>query len=315
MLTLHIGVGKTGTTSLQNVYFSGHPELFYLGTAQTPTPEQEAFEKLLPPFLRQDSLAFDPAPLRDHAREVVRRAREAGKAPLYSNEVIIDADMDKGLILQRLYDCFAPCKILLTIREQRSFLRSLYGHDNNKLKGLPAPCNGKFIGIHEWLEYHHDQLGMQRGWMWLGQYHHLARGLVRTFGRENVRILLFEQFKADRTAFLDTLCSFVGVGNPPELDAELGSRRLNVHSADRWLQKQLYMYDLRTRGSWLASHPALLRAAGALYSNLHKDAAPAKIALPEDWEPILHEAFAASNAALAQEFGLPLAESGYLLPA
>ncbi|MGE4553329.1 MAG: hypothetical protein AB7D57_09460 [Desulfovibrionaceae bacterium] len=311
MLTLHIGVGKTATTSLQNLFFARHPGLRYLGVGHDLRGAHPEFRQAVLDLLQRDSLTWDPEPARRAADAALA---EAGDRPvLYSNENILDSDRDKGQIMDRLRQAFAPCRILVTIREQRSFLRSLYGHDNNKLKGLPAPCNGRFISIEDWLDYHHGLLARERGWLWLGHYHHLARGLAAAFGPENVKFLLFEQFRADRTAFLRELCAFVGMEYDAGLDAGLGEKRLNAQRADRWLQKQLYMHGLRTRGSWLAACPALLRLAGAIHSNRHREPAPVRIDIPPDWDERLCALFRESNAALARATGLPLAQYGYAL--
>ncbi|MGE4553374.1 MAG: hypothetical protein AB7D57_09685 [Desulfovibrionaceae bacterium] len=311
MLTVHIGVGKTATTSFQKVFFPGHRGILYLGKAAEPDGFQAAFRRAVDGLILQDGMVWSPEPLRALAGQALERARTEGRVALYSDEIIIDSDRDKGDTIRRLREAFAPCRILLTIREQRSFLCSLYGHDNNKLKNLPAPCNGRFLPMEDWLGYHRRLLDLHQGWFWLAQYHRLVEALHAAFGPENVLVLPFERFRADRTACLAGLCAFLGVEPDPALDREMGERRLNAQNADRWLQKHLYMHGLQRRGSWLARHPALLRLAGSLYSNRHREARRVRIEIPEEWEAPLCDLFRASNHALAERTGLPLQDLGY----
>ena len=313
MLTLHIGVGKTATTSLQNLFFAKHPSIHYLGTAHDMDECMRSFEAPIVELLTQDSLSWNPTPAKEAASTALEQTRSQDKIALYSNENILDGAQDKGLIMARLKECFGQCKILLTIREQRSFLCSLYGHDNNKLKGLPRPCNGRFLAMEDWLEHHHSLLTRQQGWFWLAQYDIMAQGLAQTFGRENVKILLFEQFCRDREAFLNELCAFLGIDAAPDLATLLGEKILNPGTADRWLQKHLYMQELTRKGSLLARHPKLLRLAGAIYSNRHRQPARVRIRMPEEWEEILYPLFRESNLRLVEGFGLPLEQYGYSL--
>lgn len=305
---LHIGVGKTATTTFQETFFYSHPQINYLGKSHRQGTAHADFRAAIRDLIYKDTIDYDPTVL---AGLLQQKSHKTEGLNLYSNECIIDADKDRGTLIDRIKHTFGTCKIILTIREQRAFMRALYGHDNNKLKNLPRPCNGRFIGIEDWLEYKTFELEHQRGLLFLVHYDKLIAYLHNVFGKQNVGVFLFEEFVSDRTSYLQKMCAFLEVDYLPELDEEIGRTHFNPEVASRWLQKHLYMDRLKREGSFLSKNDSLLRLAGALYSNLHKQPAPPVFEIPPQWQKKLADLFRESNQNTSQRYNLPLARFGY----
>jgi len=132
-MVLHVGVPKTGTTTLQLRLFAEHPEITYLGKPYDRPGVDEAtntaISQLVDAVWTRTSFEYDP----DAARSLLARGMQgrvddhASGPVVLSEEALTQASgADRLLKAKRLRRLFGHCRVLITIREQLAALRS--GH-------------------------------------------------------------------------------------------------------------------------------------------------------------------------------------------
>lgn len=128
---VHIGLPKTGTSSLQAGLFATHPQIRYLGKPwwdETAGLDASlAAHRLVDSLWQEDTFAFD--------WDVARRRFDTGIAPraegktcvLISEEGLSAAlAADRWVTARRLRAFFGEARILITVRNQLDALHSLY---------------------------------------------------------------------------------------------------------------------------------------------------------------------------------------------
>lgn len=201
---IHIGYHKTGTTWLQE-------EVFY--------KNDEVFEPLSLSKNRHNSLARDfiwdgngyllsPFDLNEdiinrNLKDIRSKVIESDKIYVMSDERLSGSPHSSGfnssVILNRVKNIFPNAKILIVIREQNSWLLSNYFQylTAGGTHGLKKYLNTKYDGKRPGFSPNHIF------------YHHLILAYQSSFGKENVLVLPYELFKADKTTFLKKLSKFL----------------------------------------------------------------------------------------------------------
>ncbi len=121
----HIGLHKTATTTLQEVYFNKCFELNLL------TTQTQAFKKYYRMIAYQDPIYFSAAAAHDAIRPLLRDdipnliSNEGFSGPLHAAVAEYGLDHRKS-ILENIQAVHPDCRIIITIRRQDSWARSLY---------------------------------------------------------------------------------------------------------------------------------------------------------------------------------------------
>ncbi len=203
---IHVGFPKTSTTWIQECFFSEHPDLYYLGTTLTkPANKDISTPRVgwLPLLANVHSNDFDA----EHFRQEADKTMSDDKLNCISYEGLVGDPFNNWFIPEvrgrRLAKVFPNAKIVITLREQRSYLSSMYGEylkagGTYPLKALLDWDEGK-VGRHE--AFVLSQLKYDK----IIQYYH------DLFGKENVLVLLYEDFCWDRLIYLERICQFVRI--------------------------------------------------------------------------------------------------------
>ena len=213
LLILHIGYAKTGTTSLQRTFFNKHSDIEFVGNL-TPEKEQEwkEFDGVIQSNSNTNGSAFFDDVVNTESiffndilkkyKNIFSEYTKPNKVLVYSLEDFVTNDrnnFDLGLIANRLYQIFYQrfdVKILITIREQKSILPSYFGtlytgsYYNFLKEMLKTPKQRVLVSLF---------------------YYEVSDYYVKLFGRENVHILLFEEFVADRESYIEKLSNILNV--------------------------------------------------------------------------------------------------------
>jgi len=192
---IHVGDYKTGTSWLQEVVFPFHHEIQYLGDHF----EKRELQEVLRELVDIRDLDFDAESLRKKFEQ--NFTKEDSKVIGISREALSQSNYITGehakRNAQRLKEVFGDVKIIYVIREQISMLGSIY---SQYLKmGGTRSFNDWFLdpieckGIIERLKYDKN----------IAMYQEV-------FGKENIKVLLFEELRANKNSFLTKLYSFIG---------------------------------------------------------------------------------------------------------
>ncbi len=301
-MIIHPGFLKTATTTLQDHLFATHPDLFPLGLPH----RSEIQTRIAEEFRKIDGVDYDEEKL----RLFIHTALE-DKLP---NTILVLSDESFTAnafllqpIAQRLCVFFPDAHILFTIRHQLDSIRSFYARHGRVLTNAPAPYTDRHITFPNWLA--HAYHNRPTSYLGLIDYHRTIEIYEQVFGRERIHILLFEDLKYDRAAFVDQIADVLSV------DASTVERLLSGEHAHRQESARFVLYDRLMKRfipkSWLRS---LLPYTARLHKHTRaflRSGAPKKITIPPTWIPRLEKLYQSGNRALAETYNLPLAQYDY----
>lgn len=190
---LHIGYHKTGTTWLQQIFFPACPEFF--GFSHSDIYQQ---------FVEPNALDFCAESSRRFFEDKIDARCDDNTIPLLSFERLSGSPFSGGRdskeIADRLARVFPRAKVLVVIREQIEAIASCYkqyviaGGPGSLQRFLSPPA----LGAYSWFDPNHFR------------YEPLIRYYMSLYGVDNVKVMLYEKFKADNERFCNDILKFVG---------------------------------------------------------------------------------------------------------
>jgi hypothetical protein len=213
---IQVGYPKTATTTFQRHVFPEHHGIFYVGKL---IPSfgyiREGLYELVEDLLTSSTLEWQgPKRLQD---EFVRLREQAnGRTMLLSSEAFVHPyAIDIGLVADRLAKAAGPCRILITIREQISAILSWYWMHGRY--GQYLTIGGKYeddaleypLSFATWLKL--QRSAVTRNFISTLHYDRVVECYQRVFGAENVRVLLFEELRADRDRYFESLADWLKI--------------------------------------------------------------------------------------------------------
>jgi hypothetical protein len=202
---IHIGYHKTGTTWLQNELFVPQNDIFLPlsrsahdeGSLATHFIYDEA-HYLLNSFDSNENV------IKRELNFILNNDSPEDKVLVMSHERLSGNPHSSGIgsyvIARRIQNIFPKAKILIVLREQKSFVVSNYfqylsaGGTHNIKKYLNTRYDGK-------------RPGFSPNFI---DYHPLISGYQELFGSENILVLPYELFKSDSVTFLENISRFIG---------------------------------------------------------------------------------------------------------
>jgi hypothetical protein len=311
---IHIGFPKTGTTTHQNHLFSKHSQILYLGKPYRDDPLQKEMHNLI----KQESTTYQSSALRDYLDKLEIDEPDRGtkkKILVVSDEIMVSVSKvrDKGVVARRLQEVFAPfvpCKILITLRNQFEILKSTYISGCRLLTktSVPGRYRGRFVGFEEWLEFSYENL--DRSHMGNFIYLNTIDYYCKLFGRDNVRVLLFEEFIYNKAGYIKELSEFLDIG-----ENEAMALIETAHDNERIDQARLDFEHLVGSRVPMGKNRFISRAA-SIFRFFHKISGKdgkAKVGFPGYWTERLNAVYCEGNRKLAEQFNLPLETYNYPL--
>ncbi|UCC39600.1 MAG: sulfotransferase domain-containing protein [Candidatus Aminicenantes bacterium] len=301
---IHIGFPKTGTTTQQEHLFSKHFQIEYLGKPYS----NPHFQSVILNLVMQESLHFDFQHSKKVILDHVTPLERLKKIFLISEELFVSASKarDKGIVAQRIKDIFFPCKILITIRNQFDILKSAYINGGRLLKHALSPFNEYAISFNDWLEI--STRNLSKSFIGNVDYYPTIKYYSDLFGKGNICVLLFEDFRKNQKIYLNELTQFLGI------DYDESVRLLEAkHENIRIKQSTLDYERLRTQFfpvSRLSIISKILKSFCYLKTRIIKDG-EADVDFPRQWVEWLSNFYQAGNRNLISEYKLPLDEYGY----
>jgi hypothetical protein len=304
---IHIGFPKTATTTLQNHLFAKHPGIHYLGKPY----RDDDLKGMIRDLVMQESTVYNADNLEQYINKHLAQERETGKKVfLISDETFVSAAKvrDKGVVAHRLKDLFAAEKILVTIRNQMDAVKSGYIGGGRLLRNVPGKYKNMIVSFKDWLEisknmYHGDFVRNVVYFNTIDYY-------TRLFGKENICILLFEDFVKNTDEFIGKLSLFL------DIDFET-SRGLiqSAHENKRISRVDFQIETLRSKLGFMRNVTPIVKFMngvrkiwGALGTDRRSD-----VEIPEEWYQQLWDLYKEGNRKLMEKFQLPLDQYGYPL--
>ncbi len=304
-LLIHVGLHKTGSTWLQKRVFeakNGH-EIAYCGDVAMIHGQ----------FILPDSDAFDPEVPRQAFAPLLMKAAAAGQLAVLSDEALagrpFHAKYQREVQAARLAAAFPDAKILITIREQRRIIYSMYGQYlrfgyTSSLQDFLAPAPAQSF-LHPVLDRAYYD------------YERLIRSYERHFPTDNILLVPMEWMVSDPngvlrflSAQIGTDLSAVGAGqagrieNPALSDLAYAALR----QANRLVSQDARGLGRATRFN---ANAIAYRVDRLTPDALRRSMRAARMALIDQ---TLGDTYALSNQKVAARIGHDLAAYGYRVP-
>ncbi len=301
---LHIGLPKTGTTSLQIDLFAAHPDWHYLGKPLL--FHDPGMRRTIRPIVEQDSETFERH-LESFEREWIRPLLHGSHERVLISEEEFSTGtartrVDRRLIAQRLRRLFPAARVIVTIRNQLDLLPSIYA----QLINLGILRNRPF---RDWID---DELraGSEESRLYLFDYAALVELYDGLFGAQNICVLLFEDFRADAESYLGELAGFIGI-DPERAIATYHARHgrnRNPRVTTRHAAWRRFAQSL----PWLPWEGILMRARvrPAFYRFLARGT-PLDTEFRDEQEEKIAAYFESGNRQLNERLGVDLGALGY----
>ena len=216
---LHLGYPKCASTFMQERLFARHPEVINVGKPLRNRDYTEFYRALYSLFFEWD-LTYSSSHLKSQLQGLSRETKHAEKTLVMSDEVgLFRPEIDPVVVFRRLAEVFAPCDVVLVIRNQPSFIQSWYAYlgryQRPRYKNREIPFSDWFA----WAIENYDTSLMRNL-----EYDAIVGCLIDLFGAEHVHVLLYEDLVADEEQFVSALCRILAVDTETGLRLTRGPR-------------------------------------------------------------------------------------------
>ncbi|MCU4165573.1 hypothetical protein [Carboxylicivirga caseinilyticus] len=198
-LVIHIGYHKTGTTFLQNNIFSKTKEINYLGQPFVNMDIKKFFQDLKDCH----DLLFDKNVFIQRFDRIIANIDQPGKPTLISLESIHSGidwwGRELVVMANRIRQVFPNAKILIGIREQTSYIESLYKEyivHGGRINWNYFLYHSHYFKYHLLPKLYYDKV--------IELYYYL-------FKKDNVHVYLHEELKNDANNTLTLINRFIGI--------------------------------------------------------------------------------------------------------
>jgi hypothetical protein len=313
---IHLGLPKTASTSIRFNLFAKHSQIHYLG---------KFIGGELPPAIRPIILerwtiqpkTFTPDDI--HAKGIKEQLAYATKnnlTPVLSMESLAGGPRwKKKLQARRFKAFFGNCQVILFVREPNSFLKSFYVQMLRNFQERPSgqrpgwmnPLGNppRCFDINEWMQVVWGRKNSPKNYI---TYAGTAKIYANVFGKENVKIFIFEEFIRNPEAFITKLCDTIGI-NPEEGFALVEGKRSNERLTTDYILRlqKIEQSELLTEQFLKASQNERRQMLGSENQPGEK----INPQLSEKWLRKINAVGDKQNRYLVKEWGLPLADYGY----
>lgn len=299
MNVLHIGLPKTGTTTLQNSLFGEQDHFDYIGKSNGCYPN--TLRELVNRIALQDSLEYESA----RTEALVAQLHQVAKPVLMSDEIFsVEGGADRRLVAERLHRLFGPARVLIVVRAQPTMLQSMY---LNYLRG----SGERIVSFPTWLEQNYGGTGFAARYRIGLNYEPLVRTYEDLFGAENVIVLPFELMGDDSSLFATSLTNLLHL---PLAAVQAGLRKVHNPRMNR-----RHLFSLRVQNNLPNSTNLALLGRRFLPHSVYAQVRKFVIGgprvrhptLPDVWKLRIAELCASGNVQIEARKKIPLRALGY----
>jgi hypothetical protein len=210
-IIIHIGYHKTGTSFLNRKFFPNHPKIHHLGKPYRDHKIAEIFERII------GVKEYDFEQCKALYDKYISPIRE-GKIVSITDGRIINHIVDGNLknIPSRLLSVTNDASVIIVVRRQYDFLKSLY------VQNLSAK-NEKFF-FNEWFDHNWEDGMCLKDQI---NYFDKIQAYIDIFGKENVKVFIYEGLLEDANRFTQDLCDFIGLDHTDFKEKNINNERVN----------------------------------------------------------------------------------------
>ena len=239
-ILFHIGYHKTASTFLQDKLFDSPAHGF--------VRLSERYRLINRHLIAANSFHRVSEDIVNRIADEAAAAATGQKTLVISHERLsgypASGGFDSRLIADRLHDAFPSARVLIVIREQKSFIRSMYSQ---------YVTDGGDLCLRRFLNPPEPYICRVPGWSFeFPMYDRLIDYYFGLFGNDHVCVLPFELFSRDHQRFIDRITAFSG-GDPatlPAVPADVVNLRrpLVMQTAARLVNRFIFRSQLSPHG-------------------------------------------------------------------
>lgn len=307
-LVLHVGLSKTATTDLQNHFFEKHPLLINIGKPSF--YNNSDIMKVNDAIQEEDDSVYDEQALKKIVECIIQPIVEGQPCVVWSEENFTNIPVHIERNANRLKSLFPGARVLITIREQCDFAKSLFFvYLQRRAAGKEQDMGST---IEDWLSKNLQMYKETKtGFFARIDYARVLKAYIDAFGKDNVKIMCFEDYREDRNRYLKKLCQHLRLPKESEKmvveerKAEQTLARTRMTARRALLLKAKAILPLDAFWKFMPeSLKEILRR--IINSGLKADAA-----IPANWQDEIYNFSREGNRLLDAHSDLALREKGY----
>jgi len=318
-IILHVGLPKTGTTTLQKSVFAAHSQIYYLGKMLGVNIPKGCRSMLVHDILKsilwQMNKPWDVKKIRTLYAKQLLPAVPSGRLLVGSWEALgINETSSFAERLKRLQSIFGRCRIMITLRNPLTwtpseFLQNIKGHFIRQNR--PWMGSVLYLEIEDWFK---KRAQLSQGIHNFLGYSQNIQSAISHLGEDNVGVFLFEELKANPEEYYHGICRFMGIDENEGLQLSCQkhlNKRMSQQQVDflkalnaSWWRRML----VRRKSQKERKH--LWERASSLYEG---EARPVQVSMLGRLEQEIIAATREGNRWLVENLALPLEKYGYPL--
>lgn len=327
---VHIGYGKSGSTTLQSLFFPGHPDIAYYGIDYSEALNNhevkirsssklwptETYRKLTSILVNLDRYQGIDNSLKNQIAKDIDKEKKNKKTFVFSNENFSETP-SAYLMAQVLKEYIPDAQILLILRSQYELIRSVYTYTSHSIKHVPKPFKHRNVGFKNWFNQcviNENNRGSHKAWdrdndyIRMIDFHHLIKCLQNFFPNK-INIILYEDLKFNSKLFYKNISDVlnIDIARSPE---GLFSHKSNVSANQSLIGLSGLIKRLPYGREWLRSEKVRNTQVFNLSRNLLRKYGK-KTKIDPEVNEYIKERYKTGNRKIAEEFKLPLKKYGY----
>ena len=330
---VHLGYGKSASTTLQSSYFPFNPDIEYYGidysnqiklkndtlkknkTKHKIFPNENA-RQLTSLLVNLDRYQGVDKRLKRNIEEDIISAKKNKKAFVFSNENFSETP-SAYLMAKVLKDYIPDAELIIVLRNQLDLVKSVYNFTCHSLKHVPKPYKRRYVSFKSWFLNcieNENKRGGHKAWdrdndfIRMIDFHHFILCLNEFF-KGKINILLYEDLKKNPLLFYKKLSSVIGVSNK-HVPKELFYKKVNT-SSNKTLVKFSSFFRRSDYIRSIIKSPKFrnhftFKYAKKAFLRFGKD-----VYIDNEIKDYIYNRYKEGNKSIAKQFNLPLKKYGY----
>ena len=333
---VHIGYGKSGTTTLQSLFFPKHPDIYYYGIDNSKVLNNHELrgnylERSINRYYRYPNISSKNLTrlltnldryqgvdklLKKNILKDINEATRNKKVFVFSNENFSETP-SAYLMCQVLKEYIPDANILLVLRNQFDLIRSVYTYTCHSIKHVPEPYKHRYVSFKNWFNnciINENNRGSHKAWdrnndyIRIIDFHHLI-SCLEVFFPNKINLLLYEDLKTNSKNFYDKIANILKIDSSKSPEG-LYSHKSNISANQSVVRLAGLARRLPYGKKFLKSNNIRdTKLYNFIREKLRKHGA--KISIDPEIKSYIKNRYKKGNKIIAEKYKLPLKKYGY----